>query len=1116
MKAKRPVGVTLSSTFSDLEEKRQQVLAFMGRHEFHDIAMESDAALPTLDKIASSLFKVDQAEAYVCIIGYRYGTREFCETRNPQNLSLTELEWRRAKERDIPRCTLIMSPRYSELQLADIESVSAEDRRSLVAFRELAESDMVYASFDNDADFQVKAMQSLEQLRRDIEARDVAKEAAQSLSPQLAAALSTSANPDDRLPTVAPGFHFVRKPYVENQRFAGRVSEIAQIDSWATSKDAMLLFQAIGGMGKSMLTWHWAKNHSTDVRSDWSGRLWYSFYEQGADLNDFCVHALAYMRGRPPKTFRGCRTIDLGDELRRELDARPWILILDGLERVLVAYNRADKDLMSDDDASIIKDGLGLDRDPRSCFRPEDDEVLAMLAQADRGKLLASSRLIPTALTNAGHQPIPGVSRIALEGLTPVDAEQVLTTMGVRGDSWRMQKFLDENFACHPLSVGIVAGQVMTFLEARGDFDTWVDHPQGGAEPAMLVKDLRGRQNHILARAFDGLDDDEKALVGAIAMVNFDLTMDVLRIINPKRPIKPKMAEKPEIWTEEELYYNTNNPEIDRAYLEWREASSPKTRAEAHRILENYRDENLQERTKKYETYLAHYDWQQKATDADEWLLRTLPGLESRGLLQFDASSETLDMHPAIRHTAMYGLSPEARSSTGSHVSDSLSSRPAKPYDQARTLDDLATGLTRVQALNAAGRFDASWALLVPELGEALMRLERTDELAEILHSYFPEGWDRPPRKITKHPSKSVDPLRWALIVLSNAQISRRLQEEVLHFDLASGDATLVCRGVCRLTLLDTDIAPVVHRFGLLTLAKRLADACGFGELQYFCLLQLAEYHLARGDLSSTHSCLEGCQADWLEGYRGNSYLTRMRPWLRPSFRLVEVKLARRSGRITPALLESALKLVRSLGEVFFERLILEQVAEWHGERGAHVEALAAYNDLIALANMTSARYLVPFYTARRGHSLIALGRTDEAWPIVLKFEKDAEEPNLVSAEHYLALGDHLKAREHALGAYRVFWGDGPPFQHHWPLEDCRRVLAAVGAAEPTLPSCDPLSIEPFDFEADVERLIEKILTEKAERGKKEDADGRMEISQLNAGREARANDSSAGGGPLT
>ena len=71
------------------------------------------------------------------------------------------------------------------------------------------------------------------------------------------------------------------------------------------------------------------------------------------------------------------------------------------------------------------------------------------------------------------------------------------------------------------------------------------------------------------------------------------------------------------------------------------------------------------------------------------------------------------------------------------------------------------------------------------------------------------------------------------------------------------------------------------------------------------------------------------------------------------------------------------------------------------------------------------------------------------------------------------------------MGAYKDWWGDGPPFHHHWGLEDCRRVLAAVGEPEPMLPSCDLTKIVPFDFEADVERLIETTLAKKAEHEKK-------------------------------
>ena len=77
------------------------------------------------------------------------------------------------------------------------------------------------------------------------------------------------------------------------------------------------------------------------------------------------------------------------------------------------------------------------------------------------------------------------------------------------------------------------------FPGARGDFDRWVEGPKGGADPALITKDLRGRQNHILARAFDDLDHDAKALLGSVAMASIELTPDILRILNPMRPIEP-------------------------------------------------------------------------------------------------------------------------------------------------------------------------------------------------------------------------------------------------------------------------------------------------------------------------------------------------------------------------------------------------------------------------------------------------------------------------------------------------------------------------------------------------------------------------------------------------
>lgn len=70
----------------------------------------------------------------------------------------------------------------------------------------------------------------------------------------------------------------------------------------------IIFFDAIGGAGKSMLTWHWLNHHAPKLRPDLAGLLWYSFYERGAQMSDFCRHALAayrwYWADGEPYVFR--------------------------------------------------------------------------------------------------------------------------------------------------------------------------------------------------------------------------------------------------------------------------------------------------------------------------------------------------------------------------------------------------------------------------------------------------------------------------------------------------------------------------------------------------------------------------------------------------------------------------------------------------------------------------------------------------------------------------------------------------------------------------------------------------------------------------------------------
>jgi tetratricopeptide (TPR) repeat protein len=292
------------------------------------------------------------------------------------------------------------------------------------------------------------------------------------------------------------------------------------------------LFDAIGGSGKSMLTWEWINNHATQVRSDWAGRFWYSFYERGAIMADFCRRALAYITREPLDSFKKLKTPALGERLLHQLRDRPWLLVLDGLERVLVAYHRIDAAEVPDDEANQPTDKIA-HRDPCAAIRPEDDELLHALAAATPSKLLITSRLVPLVLLNSARQPIPGVLRVALPGLRPADAEALLRSCKVTGDSQSIQNYLKSHCDCHPLVTGVLGGILNDYLPARGNFDAWSADPASGGQLNLADLDLVQKRNHILKAALGAVPKEGRQILAVLALLSEAVDYATLSALNP-------------------------------------------------------------------------------------------------------------------------------------------------------------------------------------------------------------------------------------------------------------------------------------------------------------------------------------------------------------------------------------------------------------------------------------------------------------------------------------------------------------------------------------------------------------------------------------------------------
>jgi tetratricopeptide (TPR) repeat protein len=494
----------VSSTFEDLKEHRSALIGAISGAGFHAVAMEHDSAKADVDLIESSLRMVRDAAAYALVIAHKYG--QVPVERNPEGLSITELEFNEAVRLGRPILLFLMGEDHL-VRKGDVEPDPVK-KAKLEAFRERTKVGRVYATFESLEDFRTKATQAVAGLPK----------------------ASVPVVKGDPIP--APPAFYAEPPYIGSHKFVGRAAELDRLDDWASASDThpVLLFEAIGGSGKSMLTWEWTTKRSTLVRQDWAGRFWYSFYERGAVMADFCRRALAYMTGQPLAHFTKMRTPDLGGRLLHQLRSAPWLLVLDGLERVLVAYHRIDAAQLTEEAAEQPTDQIS-HRDPCVAIRPEDDDLLRMLAGAESSKVLITSRLIPRVLLNAASQAIPGVQRIALPGLRPVDAEALFRSCGVRGDSKAIQDYLKANCDCHPLVTGVLAGLVNHYLPDRGNFDTWANGLLNLAE-----LDLKQKRNHILRAAIDALGAESRQVLATMAILSEALDYTTLAALSSLEP----------------------------------------------------------------------------------------------------------------------------------------------------------------------------------------------------------------------------------------------------------------------------------------------------------------------------------------------------------------------------------------------------------------------------------------------------------------------------------------------------------------------------------------------------------------------------------------------------
>ena len=873
--------------------------------------------------------------------------------------------------------------------------------------------------------------------------------------------LTRSSSGGPQLP--APPTFYAVTDYIGRTTFIGRKAQLQLLSAWAQASDktSILLFEAIGGSGKSMLTWEWATKYASSVRSDWAGRFWYSFYEKGAVMRRFCQHALAYMTQQPLREFDKKTMFEMRRELLHELHKKPWLLILDGLERVLVAYHRIDAAEVSDEYMVTPVDKI-LDRAPRDAIHHEDADLLRSLAVASPSKILISTRLIPSVLLNEADLPIPGLFPIQkLSGLEDEDAEALFRSCHVRGTSADIRYYLKRYCDNHPLVILVLAGLINSPSKHRGDFDAWAADPGYGAKLNLASLTLIQSRNHILRAAMDALEPASYQLLSTIALLSSGVDYETVAAFNPHLPPEPEKVLLPTKPENKKWHFINNQPQ------KWGELSEDD---------KSYLCNRYEDKLANYNSYkLALHQWRESEAvrEAPRKLELMIANLEQCGLLQYDPKEKRYDLHPVVRGVAAGSLKVDDKERYGKKVVDYFNARPRSPYENAKEIEDLESGLQVVRTLLKLGHHQQAANAYWGNLSHALtFNLESHEENLSLLRPFFLDGWGKLPTTINPDDASyftnsaaislaSLGEDELAVDCFSSAMLDALRREDWINALIRLGNISLCLASGNQLA----------RSRRVLAIGSDLANASEDEDCMFTYRLNLFTIQARLGEwpeAESTWLLLDSMGRKWsralyLQGRAEMSY-ARYQFW---------------QGRLH----EEHLVAAATLAEQDHNRATLRETFELRGtwllEQGEWEQAAASFTTAVAMARQVR----IVDETSETGlalaqFNLLELNKQEARF----EAERLANLPNpdhRTLARLWRLLGDIDKAKPSALAAFTWAWADGEPYVHRYELIQATKLLNELGEPTPSFRPYDSAKEESFEWEQQVRSGIQKLCASK-------------------------------------
>jgi tetratricopeptide (TPR) repeat protein len=334
----------------------------------------------------------------------------------------------------------------------------------------------------------------------------------------------------------APPEPYFAHRYFMPGNFTGRAAERKELTEWlADIHDPMFVYEAIGGMGKSAVTWHWLdkdvpKASKSFVGALWQrlmgrrapdGVIWWSFYEKESRFETFLEKALIYLTGDEPSVKAIPSTYDRMQWLCQLLSKKRYLIVFDGTERILRAYAGLGSPYQGDEVPADKKD------DCRACVDPNAGTFLQWLTSPDiKSKILVTSRLFPKELDGLG-----GCQHKFLDRMGKEDAVVFFQQQGIAGTRAEIEAACDA-YGYHPLSLRLLSGLIMKDPQYKRDIATW-------AKYNLLPKEKQ-REHNILELAYNSLGKKKRKLISELAAFRNPMDYDSTAIFRRGFKNKPE------------------------------------------------------------------------------------------------------------------------------------------------------------------------------------------------------------------------------------------------------------------------------------------------------------------------------------------------------------------------------------------------------------------------------------------------------------------------------------------------------------------------------------------------------------------------------------------------